>query len=92
MNGLTKDMLEIWLDDLKYCEVIIGYKGSRYHIEAYNKKYVIGVFKKKCEEIDRWIEVKGESSDEPFDKLMNEPLFSGEALKDIINDIDWLSN
>ena len=47
MNGLTDDMLESYMDDLKYREVIIGYKGNRYHIEAYNKKYVVGIFKKK---------------------------------------------
>lgn len=92
MNGLTEDMLESWLNDLRYREVIIGYNGTRYHIEAYNKKYVIGVFKKKIEEIDHWIEVVGDSDDDAYNKLMNEPLFEKQALKDIINEIEWLSN
>lgn len=92
MNGLTEDMFESWLNDLRYREVIIGYNGTRYHIEAYNKKYVIGVFKKKNEEIDHWIEVVGDSDDDAYNKLMNEPLFEKQALKDIINEIEWLSN
>lgn len=37
MNGLTEDMFESWLNDLRYREVIIGYNGTRYHIEAYKK-------------------------------------------------------
>ena len=56
------------------------------------KKYVIGVFKKKIEEIDHWIEVVGDSDDDAYNKLMNEPLFEKQALKDIINEIEWLSN
>ncbi|MDD5885587.1 MAG: hypothetical protein PUC66_06125 [Erysipelotrichaceae bacterium] len=92
MSGLTEDMLESWLDDLKYREVIIGYKGIRYHIEAYNKKYVIGVFKKNIEEIDHWIEVVGDTDDDAYNKLMNEPLFGKQALKDVIHEIEWLSN
>ena len=40
MNGLTDDMLESYMDDLKYREVIIGYKGNRYHIEAYIQRRI----------------------------------------------------
>ena len=90
MNGLTDDMLESYMHNLRYAEVVIGYKGQRYHIEAGTKKYTIGVFKKKAYEIDRWIEVVGESYDDAYDKLMNEPLFGDEALKDILNNIEWL--
>lgn len=91
MSGLIDiDELQSSMDNLKYREVVIGYKGERYHIEAYNKKYVIGVFKKKIYEIDYWIEVVGISNDDAYNKLMNEPLFGGEALKDIIDKIEWL--
>lgn len=90
MNGLTDDMLESYMHSLKYAEVAIGYKGQRYHIEAGTKKYTIGIFKKKVYEIDCWIEVTGESYDDAYDKLMNEPLFGGEALKDILDKIEWL--
>ena len=56
------------------------------------KKYVIGVFKKKIDDIDHWLEVVGDSDDDAYNKLMNEPLFEKQALKDIINEIEWLSN
>ena len=92
MNGLTDTMLESYLNSLRYAEVVIGYKGQRYHIEAGTKKYTIGVFKKKEYEIDHWIEVVGESYDDAYQKLMNDPLFNGEALKDILNKIEWLES
>ena len=92
MNGLTDTMLESYLNSLRYAEVVIGYKGHRYHIEAGTKKYTIGVFKKKEYEIDHWIEVVGESYDDAYQKLMNDPLFNGEALKDILNKIEWLES
>ena len=53
MNGLTDTMLESYLNSLRYAEVVIKYKGQRYHIEAGTKKYTIGVFKKKEYEIDK---------------------------------------
>ena len=90
MNGLTDDMLESYMDDLKYREVIIGYKGNRYHIEAYNKKYVVGIFKKKEDVIDYFVDVQGISDDDAYEKLMSQPLFSGEALKNILGKIEWL--
>ena len=91
MNGLIdKDEIESSMDNLKYREVVIYYKGQRYHIEAYNKKYVIGLFEKKEYRIKEWIEVVGNSDDEAFQKLMNEPLFCGEALKNILDKIEWL--
>ena len=92
MNGLTDTMLESYLNSLRYAEVVIKYKGQRYHIEAGTKKYTIGVFKKKVYEIDHWIEVVGESYDDAYQKLMSEPLFSGEALKDILDKIEWLES
>ncbi len=90
MNGLTDDMLESYMDDLKYREVIIGYKGNRYDIEAYNKKYVVGIFKKKGDVIDYFVDVQGVSNDDAYEKLMSQPLFSGEALRDILDKIEWL--
>ena len=39
MSGLTKEQFEDWMWRLRYVEVVIGYKGQRYHIEGYNKKY-----------------------------------------------------
>ena len=90
MNGLTKEDFEDWMWRLQYVEVVISYKGQRYHIESYNKKYVIGLFEKKEYRIKEWIEVVGSSDEEAFQKLMNEPLFSGEALKDILDKIEWL--
>lgn len=90
MNGLTKDDFEDWMWRLQYVEVVISYKGKRYHIESYNKKYVIGLFEKKEYRIKEWIEVVGNSDEEAFQKLMNEPLFSGEALKNILDKIEWL--
>ena len=90
MSGLTKEAFEDWMWRLRYVEVVIGYKGQRYHIEGATKKYTIGVFKKKEHEIDHWIEVVGDTDDDAYDKLMNEPLFDGEALKDIIGKIEWL--
>ena len=92
MNGLTDTMLESYLNNLRYAEVVIGYKGQRYHIEAGTKKYTIGVFKKKEYEIDHWVEVVGESYDDAYQKLMNDPLFNGEALKDILDKIEWLES
>ena len=92
MNGLTDTMFESYLNSLRYAEVVIGYKGQRYHIEAGTKKFTIGVFKKKEYEIDHWIEVVGESYDDAYQKLMNDPLFNGEALKDILNKIEWLES
>ena len=92
MNGLTDTMLESYLNSLRYAEVVIRYKGQRYHIEAGTKKYTIGVFKKKEYEIDHWIEVVGESYDDAYQKLMNDPLFNGEPLKDILNKIEWLES
>ena len=32
----------------------------------------------------------GNSNDDAYQKLMNEPLFGGEALKDILDEIEWL--
>jgi|GEM_PF-1031620 len=91
MNGLIdKDELESSMDNLKYREVVISYKGQRYHIEAYNKKYVIGLFETKEYRIKEWVEVVGVSDDDAYNKLMNEPLFDGEALKDIIDKFEWL--
>lgn len=90
MNGLTKEDFEDWMWRLQYVEVVISYKGQRYHIESFNKKYVIGLFEKKEYRIKEWIEVVGNSDEEAFQKLMNEPLFSGEALKDILDKIEWL--
>lgn len=92
MNGLTDTMLESYLNSLRYAEVVIKYKGQRYHIEAGTKKYTIGVFKKKDYEIDHWIEVAGDSYDDAYQKLMNELLFEGEALKDILDKIEWLES
>ena len=90
MSGLTKEQFEDWIWRLRYVEVVIGYKGQRYHIEGYNKKYVVGIFEKKEYKIKEWIEVVGNSNDDAYNKLMNEPLFGGEALKDIIDRIEWL--
>jgi hypothetical protein len=90
MNGLTKEDFEDWMWRLQYVEVVISYKGQRYHIESFNKKYVIGLFEKKEYRIKEWIEVVGNSDEEAFQKLMNEPLFSGEALKNILDKIEWL--
>ena len=45
MSGLTKEQFEDWIWRLRYVEVVIGYKGQRYHIEGYNKKYVDFKFK-----------------------------------------------
>ena len=91
MDGLIdKDALESSMDNLKYREVVISYKGQRYHIEADNKKYIIGLFEKKEYRIKEWVEVAGVSDDDAYNKLMNEPLFDGEALKDIIDKIEWL--
>ena len=91
MNGfLDDDALQSSMDNLKYREVVIKYKGQRYHVEAYSMKYVIGIFEKKEYRIKEWIEVVGVSDDDAYDKLMNEPLFGGEALKDIIDKIEWL--
>ena len=91
MNGLIdKDEFESSMDNLRYREVVIAYKGQRYHIEAYDKKYVIGLFEKKEYRIKEWIEVVGNTNDDAYQKLMNEPLFGGEALKDILYDIEWL--
>lgn len=91
MNGLIdKDEFESSMDNLRYREVVIFYKGQRYHIEAYDKKYVIGLFEKKEYRIKEWIEVVGNTNDEAYQKLMNEPLFAGEALKDILDKIEWL--
>ena len=92
MNGLNDTMLESYLNSLRYAEVVIKYKGQRYHIEAGTKKYTIGVFKKKTYEIDHWIEVVGESYEDAYQKLMNEPLFNNEALKDILDKIEWLES
>lgn len=47
MNGLSSDMFESYMNSLKYAEVVIKYKGQRYHIEAGTKKYTIGLFKRK---------------------------------------------
>ncbi len=91
MNGLIdKDEFESSMDNLRYREVVISYKGQRYHIEAYDKKYVIGLFEKKEYRIKEWIEVVGDTNDDAYQKLMNEPLFGGEALKDILDEIEWL--
>ena len=91
MNGLIdKDEFESSMDNLRYREVVISYKGQRYHIEAYSKKYVIGLFDKKEYSIKEWIEVVGDINDDAYQKLMNEPLFGGEALKDILDEIEWL--
>lgn len=91
MNGLIdKDEFESSMDNLRYREVVISYKGQRYHIEAYSKKYVIGLFDKKEYRIKEWIEVVGDTNDDAYQKLMNEPLFGGEALKDILDKIEWL--
>lgn len=91
MNGfIDNDDYKSWMDSLRYREVVIKHNNKKYHIEAYPKKYLIGLFKKKEYEIEQWFEVKGDSYDDAFDKLMNEPLFDGSALKDIINDIEWL--
>ena len=91
MNGLIdKDEFESSMDNLRYREVVISYKGQRYHIEAYSKKYVIGLFEKNEYRIKEWIEVVGDSDDDVYKKLMSEPLFGGEALKDILDEIEWL--
>lgn len=91
MNGLIdKDEFESSMDNLRYREVVISYKGQRYHIEAYDKKYVIGLFEKKEYRIKEWIEVVGDTNDDAYQKLMNEPLFGGKALKDILDEIEWL--
>lgn len=90
MNGLTKEDFEDWMWRLQYVEVVISYKGQRYHIESFNKKYVISLFEKKEYRIKEWIEVVGNSDEEAFQKLMNESLFSGEALKNILDKIEWL--
>ena len=90
MSGLTKEQFEDWMWRLRYVEVVIGYKGQRYHIEGYNKKYVIGIFEKNEYRIKEWIDVVGVSNDDAYNKLMNEPLFGGEALKDILDNIEWL--
>ncbi len=91
MNGLIdKDELKSSMDNLRYREVVISYKGYRYHIEAYDKKYVIGIFEQKEYRIKKWIEVVGNSNDDAFQKLMNESLFMGNALKDILDKIEWI--
>ena len=91
MNGFLNDeALQSSIDNLKYREVVIKYKGQRYHIEAFTKKYVIGIFEKKEYQIKERIDVVGVSDDDAYDKLMNEPLFGGEALKDILDKIEWL--
>lgn len=91
MNGfIDKDEFESSMDNLKYREVVIRFHNLNYHIEAYPKKYVIGIFNKKEYKIDSWIEVEGISDDDAFEKLMNQLLFDGCALKDIINEVEWL--
>lgn len=91
-NSHDCDMLESYMNSLKYAEVVIKYKGQRYHIEAGIKKYTIGVFKKKEYEIDYFFDIEGDSYDDAYNKLMNEPLFGGEALKDILDKIEWLES
>ena len=54
---------------------------------------MLSVFlKRKKYRIKDWIEVVGTSDDDAYNKLMNEPLFCGEALKDIIDKIEWLES
>ena len=60
-SGHDCDMLESYMNSLKYAEVVIKYKGQRYHIEAGTKKYTIGVFKKKEYEIDYFFDIECES-------------------------------
>lgn len=91
-ESLSKDELESCMNALEYREVVIGYHGKRYHIEAYNQKYIIGLFEKKKYRIKSWREVIGKTDDDAFYHLMNDPLFDGEALKDIIDEIDWLES
>ena len=67
-------------------------KGNDITLKQEQKKYTIGVFKKKVYEIDHWIEVVGESYEDAYQKLMNEPLFNNEALKDILDKIEWLES
>ena len=48
MSGfINNDEFESSLDNLKYREVVIRFHNQNYHIEAYRKKYVIGIFNKK---------------------------------------------
>lgn len=90
MNGLRNNVSESCMNALRYAEVVIKYKGQRYHIEAGSKKYTIGVFKKETYEIDYFLEVKGSTYEEAYNKLISEPLFNGNALKDIIEQVEWL--
>lgn len=48
------------------------------------------IFEKKKYRIKEWIDVVCISDDDAYNKLMNEPLFSGEALRDILDKIEWL--
>jgi hypothetical protein len=56
------------------------------------KKYIIGLFEKKKYRIKSWREVIGKTDDDAFYHLMNDSLFDGKALKDIIDEIDWLES
>ena len=37
-----------------------------------------------------FFDIEGDSYDDAYNKLMDEPLFDGEALKDILDKIEWL--
>jgi len=59
-------------------------------IIQWDRKYVVGIFKKKEDVIDYFVDVQGISDDDAYEKLMSQPLFSGEALKNILDKIEWL--
>ncbi|MBR0295749.1 MAG: hypothetical protein IJQ67_07655 [Bacilli bacterium] len=53
-------------------------------------KNIYWSIRKKEYRIKEWIEVIGDSDDDAYKKLMSEPLYGGEALKDILDEIEWL--
>lgn len=93
MSGFANiEERESCMNSLRYREVVISFHNKTYHIEAYNNKYVVGLFKKKEYEIEKRIEFSGKNEEDAFNKLMCEKIFDGRALKDIIDEIEWLES
>jgi len=87
MNGLSKETKDELMNSIQYRECDIIYKKQMYHIESCGKTMSVGIYDKTNEIIEKWIEIDEGNAEKSYQKFLNEPLFSGKTILEIIDEL-----
>lgn len=94
MSKLSKEELQSFMESIEYREADIIYKKVYYHIEAIGHDYYVSKYLTEDGPIIDDKIVKGHKGDkgETFKKFLNEKLFDGKSILEIIDDIEIISS